>query len=175
MESSPITACLTSFTLSCTYCFPGHTWNKNDLDNALLRFLLQKPRDENFIPGLHVHLSQDIFNVTSVFHQFWQATSARQHFLPGKAYLDSPDCIKKSSWSLYMLLWKVSDIWFFNLMHTQKNLFQSAFASKSLIFMKRRRVSLHCLGLFENCCAVMLTNQEWVAHQSSSTLLCFLF
>lgn len=80
MESSPITACLTSSTLSCAYCFLGHTWNKNDLDNALLRFFLQKSRNENFMAGLRVHLSQDIFDVTSVFHQLWQATSARQHF-----------------------------------------------------------------------------------------------
>lgn len=145
-----------------TYCFPRHTWNKNDLDNALLRFVLQKSRDENFIPGLPVHLSPDIFNVTSVFHQLWQATSARQHFFPcesvsGQSALRNPLEVSICSFERFQ------NIWFFNLMHTQKNLFQSAFTSKTEIFMKRRRVSLHCLGLFENCCMVMLTNQEWVA------------
>lgn len=44
-------------------------------------------------------------------------------FFPVKACLDSPGCIKKSSWSLYMLLWKVSEhlILQFNA-HTKKSI-----------------------------------------------------
>lgn len=57
-----------------------------------------------------MHLSLDIFNVTSVLHQFWQATrSVPAFFFPVKAYLDSLGCIKRSTWSLFIFLWQFSE------------------------------------------------------------------
>lgn len=92
----------------CTYCFPGQTWNKNDLDNALLRFVLQKSRDENFIPGCLCTYPR-IFLMSLLCSINCDRLQVHANiFFPVKACLDSPG-IKKSSWSLYMLLWKVSE------------------------------------------------------------------